>query len=73
MCTDFREKGRETEREASMWERNIDRLSPLLTLTKDRTWNLDMCPDGESNLRPPCAQDDAPTNWATPARAMGSF
>lgn len=31
-------------------EKNIHQLPPVLTLTRDRTHNLDMYPDWESNL-----------------------
>ena len=65
MFIDFRE-GRyaewETERKR---ERNIDLLPPVCTLTRDRTCNLGMCPDWESNTQHFGAQNDAPVNWAT--------
>lgn len=54
----FRERGRERERD-------IDWLSPMHTPTGDRTHNLGMCPEGESNLPPFGVWDDVPTNWAT--------
>ena len=72
--TDSRERGREGERgrETSMAERNMDWLPLIWTPTWDRTWNLGMCPDWELNPWPFGLRDDAPTNWATPARA-GNF
>ena len=51
-----------------MWERNIDWLLPTHATTGDWTHNLGMCPDQESNPQHFGVQDDAPTNWATPAR-----
>ena len=55
MFIDFTEKRRgtkEREREISMWERNIYRLALICTLARDRTLNLGVCPDRESNLQP---------------------
>ena len=54
MCIDFRE-GEEGER-------NIGQLSPVHAPTGDRTCNLGVCPDQESNLPPFGVWDDAPTN-----------
>ena len=59
MFIDFR------ERETSMWERNINWLPPVYTLTRDRTHNLGVCPDQELNPQPFGVWEDAPTNWAT--------
>lgn len=47
-----KEGGREKEREASVFERNIDLLPPEHSPIGDATWNLDMCPDPASNLQP---------------------
>ena len=52
-----------------MWERNSDQLPLALTLTGAWTRNLGMCPDWGSNPQPFGLQDNAPTNWATLARA----
>ena len=51
-----------------MSERSINWLPLVCTLTGNWTHNLDMCLDWESNLQPFGLQDDAPTNWAIPAR-----
>ena len=49
-----------------MWERNIDPLPPVYSLTGDRTCNPGMCADWEWNLQPFSVQDDSqPINWAT--------
>ena len=50
---------RERERES-----NIGWLPPACTPIMDRTHNLGMYPDQESNCQPPGAQNNAPTNWA---------
>ena len=42
------------ERETLVWRRNIDRLTPVCTLTGDHTCNLGVCPDQGSNPRPRC-------------------
>ena len=55
-------KGEEKDRQTWMSERNIDWLPPVCALTADRTHNLVMCPDQESNLQTFGAQDDAPTD-----------
>ena len=47
MFIDFRDRGRDRER-----ERNIDRLPPIHVPIGDQTWNLGMCPDQELNLQP---------------------
>ena len=47
-----------------MWQKNIHQLPPTCTPTGDRTYDLGMCPDRESNLPPFGVWDDAPTNWA---------
>ena len=39
------------EREALMWERNMDWLPPVSTLTEDQTCKPGMCPDLASNLQ----------------------
>ena len=58
MFIDFRESGRERER-------NIDWLPPVHALTRDWTQNLGMCPDWELNLQPFGVWDEALTNRAT--------
>ena len=63
-----REERREKERETSMRETSIGCLL-VWAWTRDWTYNLGMCPDQESNLRPFGLWDDTPTNWATQARA----
>ena len=65
-----REEGRDRNREILMWERNINWLPLLHTLTGDGICNLDMFPNQESNPWPFGVQDDTSTNWATPARAI---
>ena len=71
MFTDFREKGREGERgrETLRGERNIDWLPFVHAPTREKTYNLGMCPDLESNPQPFSLWDDAPTNWAIPPGA----
>ena len=55
-------------------ERNIVWLPPIADPTGDRTHNPGTCPDQESNPQPSAARDDAPSNWATLARALlGNF
>ena len=61
------EKGRERERETSLWERNIDWLPPVPALIGDWTHNLGTCPDWESSPQPFGVRDDAPANWTTQA------
>ena len=65
-----REREREREKETSMWKRNINRLPPVWAPTGDWTWNPGMCPDQESNLWPFGSWGNAPSNWATVARAL---
>ena len=70
MLIDFRKKGRETdrqsdgetERETSIWERNIDRLPPTHSPTRDQNLNLGMCPHRGSSLQPFDVWNDAPTS-----------
>ena len=63
-----REDGREGEREVGVggekhrYERKICSLSPMCTPTRDRTHNLGMCPDQESNSQPFGVWDNAPKN-----------
>ena len=65
---DFRERGSGGgERNIDM--RNIGWLPPIRVLTRDQTCNMGVCPDGESDLWPLSAQDNTPTNQATPPRA----
>ena len=45
--------------------RNINRLSPVRSLTGDRTSNLQMCPDWGLNPQPFGVQDNAPTELPT--------
>ena len=45
----------------------------LCTPIRDRTHKPGICPDKELNQRPFSLQDDAPTNWAAPARARSFF
>lgn len=52
---DFRE--REREREGNIDVRNIDRLPPVCTLTRDQTYKLGMCPEWKSILPPFGTQD----------------
>ena len=60
----FRERGRGSERETSMWKRNIDQLPPgCARPSRDPPWTIGMCPDRES--QPVGVGDGAPTNWAT--------
>ena len=61
MFIDLREREREGGRERE-GERNIDWLSPICTLTRDRTCNLGIRPDWESNPQPFGVWDDAATN-----------
>ena len=64
-----REEGRETDRQTSMWERNINWLSLICSLIRDQTSNLGVCPHQELNLQNFGVWDDIPTNWAILARA----
>ena len=56
-----------------MWERNIDWLPVACALAGDQTYNPGMCPDQELNLQSFILWDDAPSNWATLARAETWF
>ena len=51
-----REEGKESERQrgrkTSTWERNLNWLPPVHTLTRDQTHNLGMCSDRESSSQP---------------------
>ena len=77
MFIDFRDEGgerdRQTEKETSVWEINIDWLSPVFSLTGYWTYNLRMCPDLELNLQPFGVENSAPTNWATQPGLAFSF
>ena len=42
---DFRERGRDTEIETLVWERNINKLPPICIPLGDGTQNPGMCPD----------------------------
>ena len=55
----FRELGR--ERETLMWERNIDWLPSVCTLTRAQNPSLGMCSDWDSNLQHFSVHDNAPT------------
>ena len=61
MFIDFRERGRERKRET------LIACLPYTPCTRDGTHKPGMCPDWELSLQPFGAQDNAPTNWATPA------
>ena len=56
-----------------MWERNINWLPLICSLTGDWTRNLGMYPDWEWNPLRFGLLDDSPTNWATLARADSPF
>lgn len=51
----------------------MDQLLPVCTLTQNRTHNLGLCPDQDPNPQPFSAQDGAPANEATLARAVLAF
>ena len=53
-----REEGRERKRKGNTTVRNIDRLPPAETTTRDQTCNPGMCPDWDSTLRPFGVWDD---------------
>ena len=65
--------------EGRTWEKNIDMtekhqlLPPICALTGDQRCNLRMCSEQESNPQHCGVWDDAPTNWATLARAAIFF
>ena len=72
MLIDFREKRREGERDR---ERNISvrekcRLVASYSAPMDQTRHQGTCPDWELNLQPLSVRDNAPTTWATLARAQ---
>ena len=71
MLIDFREKGREGERQRNIDVREKTSTGCLLvhTLTGDQFSNAGRCPNQESNPRPFSLQDEAPTKRATLARA----
>ena len=56
-----------------MWERNIDRLPPTHTPSRDQNCYLGMCPDWELNPSPFGVRDDTPTNWVTWPGQDGTF
>ena len=66
------ERERESERHWCERETSIGWLL-LCATTRDWTCNLGMCSDWQLNPWPFSLQEDAPTNWATPARAMISI
>ena len=68
-----RRRGEERERELSMWERNVDQLLLVSSRTGDRTHNWGVCPYWKSIPQSFGVWDDAPTNWATLARAESLF
>ena len=49
-------------------EGNIDQLPPIFNPTGDQTHNLGRYLDQELNLKAFGLQDNAPTNWAKPAK-----
>ena len=53
------------ERGTQGGERNINRLPTVCGPTRDRTRNLGMCPDWESNPQPLGVQDDTLSNQVT--------
>ena len=64
-CSLSSERGKGREK-----ERNINRLPLARTPFKDQTRNPGMFPDQASNRQTFGLQDNAPTNWATPAMAL---
>ena len=54
-------------------ERDMDSLPPIHAPGGCQSCNLAMFPDQESNPQHIGLQDNAPTNWATPARAVFNF
>ena len=60
MLIDFRERGRQRERERNIDVRNIDWLPLVCAPTRDRAHNLGMCPDQESNPKPSGGQRTLP-------------
>lgn len=67
--TDFREREREKETHQCMKETNG--LPPICSPTGDRTQNLGMCPNQESNSQSWCT--GRRSNQVTPARACFAF
>ena len=63
------------EREKNMYVRETHQAVASSHMRPDQaqTHNLSMCPDQESNPWPFGLWDDAPTNWATLARAIFLF
>ena len=59
MCIDWRKGERVRERER---EREMGQLPPVPAPNKNRTCNLGMCPDQESNPQPFAVQEDTPAN-----------
>ena len=59
MLIDFRERGREKERETetSMWERNSYQLPPAHAATRDQTRNLGTWPELYSKVATPFYPD----------------
>ena len=56
----------ETEKETSMWERNIHQsVASWICPNRDRTHTLGMYLDQELNLQPFGVWNNAPTSWAT--------
>ena len=78
MFVDFRERGREGERER---ERNIDETlrETLICFPsyapRNGDWNrnLGMCPDCGSNPEPFGLYDDTPSNWTTSAGPLFAY
>ena len=68
----FLERGkREKERESNInMQDTSDSVASCPPPTGDLACNPGMCPDWESNPQPFGAPDNAPTKWATPARAF---
>ena len=75
MLIDSKEKGREGQswRETLMWETDIDRLPLIHATSRDWTHIPGMCHDWKLNPWPFGLQNNAPNNWATPARAELPF
>ena len=72
MLIDFLERGEGRERNIDVKEKHQS-VASCMHPDWDQTRNLDMCPDRESKPQPFGLGNDAPTNWATPARAAVSF
>ena len=69
MFIDFR--GGEKRERKSMWERNINQLLPIGTLTRDQMHNLCMCPEQGLNLWPLVYR--MTLQLSHPARALSFF